>query len=101
MKSFIEVRNETLRREGSKIVAIVSEQLQADCVGDEELWQEVATKGEHEAWFERGYGMVAYFNTQSEFCNVATYRAQNEDGTLVVLDRDYYSLPGYLYVLAG
>jgi len=67
----------------------------------DELWQKVATNGAHEAWVESAYGMVAYFNSLSGYCEgSAAYKAWNEDGTVLVLDRDHYGIAGYLYVLA-
>lgn len=88
MRTFIEVRNEQLKSERG-----VNER-------NEETWQKAAARGEHEAWVDSAYGLVAYYNSKTEYCDVAKYAASSEDGKVMVLNADYYAIPGSLYVLA-
>lgn len=98
MRTFIEVRNEQLE---GKRVAIEREPFEyfSDWK-NEETWQKVAARGEHEAWVDSAYGLVAYYNSKTEYCDVSEQVASSEDGKVMVLNADYYALPGSLYVLA-
>lgn len=88
MRTFIEVRNEQLKSERG-----VNER-------NEETWQKAAARGEHEAWIDVARRLVAYYNSKTEYCDVSEQTARSADGKVMVLDADYYALPGSLYVLA-
>lgn len=103
MRTFIEVRNEQLKSERGVNERVAIERKRFEDVNEwkkEETWQKVAARGEHEAWVDSAYGLVAYYNSKTEYCAVAKYAASSEDGKVMVLDADYYALPGSLYVLA-
>lgn len=103
MRTFIEVRNEQLKSERrvNERVAIEREPFEdIDEWKNEETWQKAATRGEHEAWVDIARGLVAYYNSKTEWCDVSQQAARSVDGKVMVLNADYYALPGSLYVLA-
>lgn len=106
MRTFIEVRNEQLKSECRENERVAIERKPFEDLSEwknEETWQKVATRGEHEAWVDIAYGLIAYYNSKTEYCAVATGSqcvASSEDGKVMVLNADRYALPGSLYALA-
>lgn len=69
--------------------------------GQPECWVLAEVVDIFECWLDYGYGQLSIFDTLTKELVAGYDRVILQSGKAIVLNKDYYELPGYIYIKGG